>query len=552
MDAGLLEPEQLRTALIEHRKSGMRLGQYLVSAGAVGELQMVNTLSRQLKIPRYQADSYPLDQKLIALIPSDMAQEFQVAPLRMEGPLLSVAMIDPLDLDTLDAVEARTDCEVEAVICTEPEYNRLMMNLYGSNMAGLIDRLDIKKEEAEDETGGEYLEVTALQDRAEEAPVVRLVNTILSQAVRERASDVHVSPEKDRVQIRFRVDGRLHEVPAPPKSMILPMISRLKILANMDIAAMRIPQDGRFSIKMNHKEINVRASTIPTIYGENLVMRLLDTSSGIYSLKELGMPGIDREKTEIMIRQPYGMILSTGPTGSGKTTTLYSILKKINQPDINIITLEDPVEYRVDRIRQTQLNRKAGMTFASGIRSILRQDPDVIMVGEIRDTETATIAVQAALTGHRVLSTLHTNNAAGAITRLLDMGIAPFLISSVLLLLIAQRLVRRLCEYCSEPYEPPLPILDYWGLKNADVSRVRQAKGCFNCFNTGYKDRTGVFEVLTIDEKVREMILANRTAHEITRVTQRDGMLTTLKQDVAEKVRSGITSFEEAASVVMA
>ena len=550
-EANLLEPAQLETALAEQRRSGLRLGQYLVSTGVVSEIQMVNTLSRQLKIPRYQADAYPVDKKLVSVIPSEMAQSFQVVPLRRDGPLLSVAMIDPLDLDTLDAMEAQTGCEVETVICTESEFNRLVMNLYGSNMAGLMDRLDIKKESPTEEDTGEYLEVTALQDKAEEAPVVRLVNTILSQAVRERASDVHISPEKDRVQVRFRVDGRLHEVPSPPKSMILPMISRLKILANMDIAAMRVPQDGRFTIKMNHKEINVRASTIPTIYGENLVLRLLDTSGGIYSLQELGMSQVDHEKTESMIRQPYGMILSTGPTGSGKTTTLYSILKKINQPDINIITLEDPVEYRVDRIRQAQLNRKAGMTFASGIRSILRQDPDVIMVGEIRDTETASIAVQAALTGHRVLSTLHTNNAAGAITRLLDMGIAPFLISSVLLLLIAQRLVRRLCEYCSDVYDPPLPALKFWGLENSRNYQFRQPKGCFNCFNTGYKDRTGVFEVLTIDEMVREMILEDKTAYEITRAAQHAGTLTTLKQDVAAKIRMGITSIEEAASVVM-
>lgn len=551
LEAKLLEPAQLETALAEQRRSGLRLGQYLVSTGVVSEIQMVNTLSRQLKIPRYQADAYPVDKKLVSVIPSEMAQSFQVVPLRRDGPLLSVAMIDPLDLDTLDAMEAQTGCEVETVICTESEFNRLVMNLYGSNMAGLMDRLDIKKESPTEEDTGEYLEVTALQDKAEEAPVVRLVNTILSQAVRERASDVHISPEKDRVQVRFRVDGRLHEVPSPPKSMILPMISRLKILANMDIAAMRVPQDGRFTIKMNHKEINVRASTIPTIYGENLVLRLLDTSGGIYSLQELGMSQVDHEKTESMIRQPYGMILSTGPTGSGKTTTLYSILKKINQPDINIITLEDPVEYRVDRIRQAQLNRKAGMTFASGIRSILRQDPDVIMVGEIRDTETASIAVQAALTGHRVLSTLHTNNAAGAITRLLDMGIAPFLISSVLLLLIAQRLVRRLCEYCSDVYDPPLPALKFWGLENSRNYQFRQPKGCFNCFNTGYKDRTGVFEVLTIDEMVREMILEDKTAYEITRAAQHAGTLTTLKQDVAAKIRMGITSIEEAASVVM-
>ncbi|MEZ4524302.1 MAG: GspE/PulE family protein [Desulfobacterales bacterium] len=314
---------------------------------------------------------------------------------------------------------------------------------------------------------------------------------------------------------------------------------------------MRLPQDGRFTIKKNHREINIRASTLPTIHGENMVLRLLDTSAGIFSLEQLGMNSEDREKVESVMGKPYGMILSTGPTGSGKTTTLYSLLKEINQPDINIITLEDPVEYRIEGIRQTQLNHKAGMTFASGIRSILRQDPDVILVGEIRDMETAEIAIQASLTGHRVLSTLHTNNAAGAITRFIDMKIAPFLVSSVLLLLIAQRLVRKLCSNCKQPFVPPESILNYWGIREMGSSSFFQAKGCHNCMNTGYKDRTGVFEVLAVDEMVREMILNAQSATNISLAVQRMGNLRILKENAAEKVRMGITSFEEAASVVM-
>jgi len=550
-----LSEEQLEQVLIEHKKSNMKLGQFLVWQGLINEVQIADLLTEQLKLNRYNSVDYPMDMQMAEMLPAETAQKMQAAPLTRQGRLLQVAMPDPLDIDTIEAIEALTGCEVEAVISTEQELNHLITNLYGSNMGigGVLDDLKFQSnvEDFDESAANEYLEVSSLQNMAEEAPVVRLVNEILSQAIRERASDVHISPEKKMVQVRFRVDGKLHNVPSPPKNMILPIISRIKILANMDISVLRVPQDGRFSIKMNHKEINVRASTIPTIHGENLVLRLLDTSSGIFSLEDLGMSKADREKAESAMDKPYGMFLSTGPTGSGKTTTLYSILKKVNQPDINIITLEDPVEYRVDNIRQTQLNRKAGMTFASGIRSILRQDPDVIMVGEIRDPETATIAVQAALTGHRVLSTLHTNNAAGAITRFLDMGIAPFLISSVLLILIAQRLIRKICPYCNVPFDPPDALLEYWGLRRTDEDHFVQAKGCFNCLNTGYKDRTGVFEVLVIDEVVQEMILKNMSANDITREAQRSGKLNTLKQNVAQKVRLGITTFEEAGSVVM-
>jgi len=319
----------------------------------------------------------------------------------------------------------------------------------------------------------------------------------------------------------------------------------------MDIAMSRVPQDGRFTVRMDNKEINIRASTLPTIYGENVVLRLLDTSAGVFSLEKLGMVGEDREKLASMAHKPYGMILSTGPTGSGKSTTLYSILKKINKPDINIITLEDPVEYRMEKIRQIQLNRKAGMTFASGLRAIMRQDPDVIMVGEIRDPETASIAVQSALTGHRVLSTVHTNDSAGAITRFIDMGIEPFLVSSVMLVSIAQRLVRRVCSYCKRPYSPPRAALELWGFDKDVTGDFVHSEGCFNCLDKGYKGRTGIYEVLIITEMIQDMILKRRSAQEITAAAREAGILKTLKEDAADKVKMGITTLEEATSAVM-
>jgi type IV pilus assembly protein PilB len=326
----------------------------------------------------------------------------------------------------------------------------------------------------------------------------------------------------------------------------------MKILANMDIANTRVPQDGRFSIKMGNSEINARVSTLPTIYGENLVLRLLMTSGEIYELERMGMSRADIDIVSEMVKKPYGMILSTGPTGSGKSTTLYALLKTINKPDINIITLEDPVEYRMANIRQVQLNRKAGMTFASGLRSILRQDPDVIMVGEIRDSETATIAVQAAMTGHLVLSTVHTNDAAGAVTRFIDMGIEPFLVSSVMVLIVAQRLVRTVCPHCKESYNPPDKALAYLGIEkdapNADFARGR---GCFNCMDTGFKGRTGLFEVLAVSEVIQEMIVKGKSAHEIARTARDMGQLRTLKEDAAEKVLRGDTTVEEAMTAVM-
>jgi type IV pilus assembly protein PilB len=555
IDENLLTEEQLNKALADQEKAGLKLGQYLIRKGFVTEQQLVDVLGRQLKLRKYHPDIFPFNVELSQLIPIDYAQKYQIAPLVRKGRLLTIATTDPLDINALDVIEMLTNCEVEAIVCTERELNQLVSSLYGiqSGLGGVLESIDIEaqpvKEKDEDEAAD--VQLASLQNMAGEAPIVRLVNSIFAQAVREGASDVHISPQKNTIQVRFRIDGKLHEVPSPPKSLFLPIIARVKILANMDITVTRVPQDGRFTLKMEKKEINVRISSIPTIYGENMVLRLLDTGAGVYSLDRLGMVKADIERIRAIINRPYGMILSTGPTGSGKSTSIYAILNELNRPDSNIMTLEDPVEYRIENIRQIQLNRKAGMTFAGGLRSILRQDPDIIMVGEIRDTETAAIAVQAAQTGHRVLSTVHTNDAVGAITRFIDMGIEPFLLSSTLLVSIAQRLVRTVCPYCREPYNPPEKILASWGLENWDFANFQRGRGCNQCLSTGYKGRTGLFEVLVNDEMIQDLIMKKKSAHEITRKAIESGNLKTLKYDAGNKVLRGITTLEEAGSAVM-
>ena len=551
--ANLLTDELLKQALQDQNRVNLKLGQYLVRKGLIGEYNLVETLSKQLNIDKYSPDKYPLDPSLAQLIPIAYAQKYQIAPIRKKGRLLTIATADPLDIHALDTIERMTNCEVEPSVGTEREINQLISNLYGiqSGMGTALEDLEIDARVEKSDEQDEDVQVASLQDMAGEAPVIRLVNTIFSQAVREGASDIHISPQQNSVQVRFRMDGKLHDVPAPRKSSFLAIVARIKILANMDITISRVTQDGRFTLKMDRKEINVRVSSIPTIYGENLVLRLLDTSGSVYTLDGLGMIASDINKIRSIINRPYGMILSTGPTGSGKSTSIYAILNELNRPDSNIMTLEDPVEYRIDNIRQVQLNRKAGMTFASGLRTILRQDPDIIMLGEIRDPETAAVAVQAAQTGHRLLSTVHTNDAAGAISRFIDMNVEPFLISSVLLASFAQRLVRTICPYCKEDYQPPKEALEAVGLGSAEDAKFQRGKGCNQCMNTGYKGRTGIFEVLINDEMIQHMILERRPAQEITWEAKKSGRLRTLQEDAASKVLLGITTLEEAATAVM-
>ena len=560
IEEGLISEDLLKQAVIEQKKTSLKLGQLLTRQGYVSEQQTIDMLSRQLKIPQFHPAVFPLELDLNRLVPIEIARKYQIVPLRKKGRLLTIAMVDPLDINALDHIEVLTDSEVEPVVCSEREYNQLINSVYGaqSGLGNLIESMEVKTDEESQReeaaaTEKDEVRVASLHDMAGEPPVVRLVNSIFAQAIRDGASDVHISPEQNVVQIRFRIDGKLLEVPSPPKSIFLPIIARIKILSNMDITVSRIPQDGRFTLKLDNKEINVRVSSIPTIYGENMVLRLLDTSSNVYSLNQLGMIDTDMEKISKVSHKPYGMILSTGPTGSGKSTSLYAILNTINKPDINIMTLEDPVEYRINNIRQIQLNRKAGMTFASGLRSLLRQDPDVIMLGEIRDSETASVAVQAAQTGHRLLSTVHTNDAAGAIARFIDMGVEPFLVASVLLVSFAQRLVRTVCPYCKEPYVPMEASYRALGItpEQAKTANFLRGKGCQQCKNTGYKGRTGIFEVLINDEMVQDMILKRKSSQEITRAVVAAGNLRTLQDDAALKVIQGKTTLEEAMTAVM-
>jgi len=555
IEAGLITEEKLEEALSQLKASGLKLGEYLTQKGFLTEKAITQAIASQLDLKIYAHNDYTISSELSEIIDVDTVNKFNAIPVKKEQGVLTLAMIDPLDIIAIDYIEVMTNLEVETVICSEQNFTHLLSIIYGAYsgkdgvMKQVQDIAEMELSPGEDVYSTDFME-TDLQDMAEKAPIIKLVNSILSQAVREGATDIHISPEKDYIEIKFRVDGQLNLIPSPPKRMFLPMISRIKLISNMDISVTRIPQDGRMTIILNKKELNVRVSTIPTVYGENMVLRLLDTSSGIHSLDKLGFTSKDMTSLKKMIKMPYGMILCTGPTGSGKSTSLFAMLQQINSPATNIITLEDPVEYRMEHVKQVQLNQKAGMSFASGLRSILRQDPDVIMVGEIRDTETASVAVQAALTGHLVFSTVHTNDAPGAITRFIDMGVEPFMAASVMLVTIAQRLIRKLCPYCKESYTPSSQILQFWGLKKKSYTFYR-AKGCTQCRDTGYKGRIGFYEILYMNDTIKQMIIKGKSAQDISIVAQQTGQMKTLKFDAVQKVVKGITSSEEAMSAVL-
>lgn len=548
--SGLLSADQLEAALQGQRSSGMKLGEYLIKQGICRESDVVDAVCRQTGIERYTPSRFPLNLSLSDRLPADVAQRTNAVPLLIRGDVLVVAMMDPLDIDALDRIEIVTDREVEPVMCLRQEFTQLYAALYGhfNTMDGVMesftalpdqpvasDDLLIASETPKDELG-----------QPDEAPVVRLVNSILTQAVRESASDIHISPEKDSIQIRFRIDGKLRKTPSPPKSVGASIVSRIKILANMDISITRVPQDGRFTMMVDRREINVRVSTLPTIYGENVVMRLLDMSTNhVYTLDKLGMSDKDCKTISQTIERPYGMILSTGPTGSGKSTSLYSILQLLNKPDVNAITLEDPVEYRIDGIRQVQLNVRAGMTFASGLRSILRQDPDVIMVGEIRDLETAEIAIKAAQTGHMVMSTLHTNSAAETLTRLLNMGVPAFNLATSVNLIIAQRLARKLCSHCKKEHDVPKETLLHEGFPEELIGtfKLYSPVGCENC-KGGYKGRVGIYEVVKNTPALQRIIMEEGNSIEIAEQARKEGF-NDLRTSGLLKAMQGITSLEE-------
>jgi len=549
VDAYLVTDEQLGELLSKQKGSGMKLGDFLIDQGVVTREVIIELLCDQLQISRYTPEEYEVGPELAGIISHDVATKHQLVPLKREPFVLKIAMVDPLDINALDMVERMADIEVEPLICTESELSLLVNGIYGVRSA--VTEVLGELEEPEFDSVTPVDQIGNIQDIADAAPVVRLVNSILRQAVQEKASDIHISPQQRAAQLRLRIDGKLHEMPPPPQNLFSGIISRLKILAGMDIANTRIPQDGRFNIRVDKQEISFRASTLPTIHGENMVLRLLYVSAGALPLGKLGLQQEDITKLRKMARQPYGMLLSVGPTGSGKSSSLYAILNEISSAEVNVITLEDPVEFRMDNVRQVQLNERAGMTFASGLRAILRQDPNVIMVGEIRDEETAKIATQAALTGHLVLSTLHTNYSAGAITRLQDMGIEPYLIASSLLGVCAQRLLRRICPHCAAPFTPKPELVSFWGLDDYPNPKFQVGKGCALCMATGYKGRVGIFEILIVDEEVQEMIIRQTSSAEIASTLHRQGKLRFLKEAAALRIAEGLTTFEEATQSVL-
>jgi type IV pilus assembly protein PilB len=539
IEAKRLREEDLSRALIEQRKYGERLGKVLIRMGFLTEKDIIDTVSRQLGIPIINLDGKDIPGELVKLVSDDIAKNYLIMPFERRFNILKLAMVDPLDINAMDEVTRIVKMEVDPCITTEGEMKRALEKYYGVKTI-VEETLQKMKEE---ETVKEEEEEKITFEPGDEEPVIRFVNSLLSQAVADNASDIHIEPGEKTLRIRMRIDGKLREIPAPPKKMFLPIVSRIKIVAGMDIAKSRIPQDGRFDIKEGSKDLGIRVSTYPTIYGEKAVLRLLDKSAALYGIDRIGLLPEDEEKIKSVLKRPYGFILSTGPTGSGKSTSLYAILNYINTPEKNIITIEDPVEYTIESISQSQVNARAGLTFDVGLRAILRQDPDVIMVGEIRDRETATIAVHSALTGHIVLSTFHTNDAAGSATRLVEMGVEPFLVASSLTCVIAQRLLRRICPECKEEYMPSRSILDSINVKeNIPLYRGR---GCPACKHSGYKGRTGVFEVLVVEDNIRALIVEKSSSEIIKKTALSNGMME-MKEDAVRKAMAGITTIEEA------
>ena len=542
-EAGLISEDQLLEALETQQRTGERIGKILVKLGMVEEDKMMDYLGEQLGIPHINLSTYSIDPEVVKLIPEKMARKYQSFPLFKIADTLTVAMSDPFDVVALDNLKYISKCKIEPAISSEVKILRAIDQYYRS--------LAIMKEIADGEESIEVItsdkgdmdlgDAAALMD---EAPVIKLINSVIMQAIQSRASDIHIEPDKNILRIRFRVDGVLHEIMSPPKRLHAAMISRVKVMADMDIAEKRLPQDGRFHVKFWEKEISFRVSTITTIHGEKVVLRILDKSAFAFGLEQLGFSQENLDIFEKLVRKPYGIILVTGPTGSGKTTTLYAALDRINTLDKNILTIEDPVEYELKSINQIPVNPKVGLNFAEVLRTVMRQDPDIIMIGEIRDMETAEIAIRAALTGHLVFSTLHTNDAPGAVTRLVDMGIEPFLISSAILGVLAQRLVRRLCEKCREEYTPTKEALESLGFELDKEYKFYQPKGCKYCQGTGYRGRQGIYELFVPDHYVRDLIIRRPSTDMLRQAGIHAGMKS-LMEDGMRQVIEGITSIEE-------
>jgi type IV pilus assembly protein PilB len=542
LEAGVINRVQLEAALAEQERTGERLGAVLRAMGLGSQEAVAEALAQQLRIPHVRIDLNALDEGLLLAVPEPVARRHQVIPVSVKGNRLVLGMVDPMDLLAADDVGRITKMMIEPAVITQDDFQRAIGQYptAAGTVGEIIDQIAVPKH-------GEGEPVEQLQAVAQDAPVVRLVNLIIVQAVREGASDIHIEPQERRVRVRQRVDGNLYTTMTPPAHVHAALVSRLKIMANMNIAERRAPQDGRVDLKIDNQDVRLRVSTVPTTYGETAVVRVLARSSAAVATDRLGLRPEDALRFEGIITRPHGIILFTGPTGSGKTTSLYAVLSRLNRTDANIVTIEDPVEYQLPGINQVQVNPKAGLTFASGLRSFLRQDPDIIMVGEIRDEETARIAIHAALTGHLVLSTLHTNDAPSAVARLVDMGIEPFLVSSSVIGVVAQRLVRVLCEACREPYTPDPEVLQVLGVDlapRAAPPMFYRATGCDLCNRIGYHGRTGLFEIMPVEERVRDLVARHAPASALREAALAAGMRT-LQDDGVAKVLEGTTSLDE-------
>jgi type IV pilus assembly protein PilB len=543
---GLITAEQLESALQEQKANGGMLGSNLVKMGFIEEAELMEFLSKQFVVPSTDPSKLDVDSEVIEMIPGNIVQKYKIVPISLEGQTLTIAMVDPSNIFIIDDIKFLTRKNIRVTVATESSIKLAMDRFYdaGASLEEVMSEFDEEGVDVIDSS--EDIDLGELESAAEQAPVVKLVNLILVDAIKKMASDIHIEPYEKSFRVRYRIDGVLYEVMKPPMKLKNALISRLKIMSRLDIAERRLPQDGRIKLKTKGREMDFRVSVLPTLFGEKVVLRLLDKSNLQLDMTKLGFEEKQLRDFKEAIYKPFGMVLVTGPTGSGKTTTLYSGLSELNKSTENISTAEDPVEFNLGGINQVQIHESIGLSFAAALRSFLRQDPDIIMVGEIRDFETAEIAIKAALTGHMVLSTLHTNDAPSTVNRMLNMGVEPFLVSSAVNLILAQRLARRICLECKEQLEIPQETLLDLGVPEEEVGGFScfHGTGCPTCSQTGYKGRIALYEVMPLYEEIKELVLVGASSAEIKREAMRLGMLT-LRQSGINKLKEGITTVEE-------